>query len=168
MMDLLPDEVGLDDDPIDVVEAVISNDDRFEVERCADGDLTFSTKGAWGDITGAFCWREELPAVPMTVSMDLAAPDMVRAEAARLTALINEHLWLGHFDLWLDDGAVVFRHSVPMIGRGDLAPGEAQALIVAALDAADRFYPAYRHLFEEGGSAEDAAKAAIFETIGEA
>lgn len=167
-MDLLPDEVGLDDDPIDVVEAVISNDDRFEVERCSDGDLTFSTRGAWSDVTGAFSWREELPAVLMTVSLDLTAPEHRRAEAARLTAIINEHLWLGHFDLWLDDGAIVFRHSVPMIGRGELAPGEAQALIAAALDAADRFYPAYNHLFERGGSAEDAAKAAIFETIGEA
>lgn len=167
-MDLLSENSNLHEDPIDVVEAVIENDDRFEVERCADGDLTFTTKGAWGDVTGAFCWREELPAVLMTVSFDIAAPPEARAEAARLTALINEHLWLGHFDLWLDDGAVVFRHSIPMIGRGELTPGEAQAMLAAALDAADRFYPAFYHLFTSGGSAENAAHAAIFETIGEA
>lgn len=167
-MDLLPDEVTLDDDPIDVVEAVISNDDRFEVERGPDGDLTFSTRGLWAEITGAFAWREELPAVLMTVSMDLVAPKEMRTEAARLTVLINEHLWLGHFDFWLDDGSIVFRQSVPMLGRGELMPHEAHVLIATALDAADRFYPAYLHLFREGGTAEDAARAAIFETIGEA
>lgn len=167
-MDLLPEETILSDDPIDVVEAVIGDDDRFAVERCPDGDLTFSTRGAWCDVVGAFCWREELPAVLMTVSFDLHAPEAVRAEGARLTAMINEHLWLGHFDLWSEDGAVVFRHAIPMIGRGELTPGEAQAMIAAAMDAADRFYPAFDRLFREGGQADAAAAAAIFETIGEA
>lgn len=168
-MDLLPEEdYTLEEDPIDVVEAVIVSDGRFEIERGDDGDLTFSTKGAWCEVMGAFCWREELPAVLMTVSFGLQAPEHRRTEAARLTALINENLWFGHFDLWSDDGTVVFRHAIAMIGRGELQPGEAQAMIAAALDAGDRFYPAYERLFEAGFSAEEAAHAAIFETIGEA
>ncbi len=168
-MDLLPEEdVIFDDNPMDVVEAVIANDTRFEIERYEDGDLIFSTKGAWCEVSGAFCWREELPAVLMSVSYGLQAPEHCRVEAARLTALINENLWFGHFDLWSEDGSVVFRHAIAMMGRGELQPGEAQAMIAAALDAGDRFYPAYERVFVGGFTAEDAARAAIFETIGEA
>lgn len=155
-------------DPIDVVEAVVGADPRFTQERGDDGDLTFSARGDWCEVTGHFSWREELPALLLTVAFDLRAPKSRFAEAARLVALINENLWLGHFDLWAEDGAIVFRHAVPMIGRSDLAPGEAQALLAAAMDAADRFYPAFNYLLWAGKTPEEAVAASLFEPIGEA
>jgi hypothetical protein len=82
--------------------------------------------------------------------------------------MINENLWLGHFDLWNEDGSVVFRHSIPMIGRGELTVGEVHALVAASMDAADRFYPAFDFLLRCGQTAEDSLKIALFETIGEA
>ena len=63
---------------------------------------------------------------------------------------------------------MVFRHALPMIGRSDIAPGEIQSLLAAAMDAADRFYPAFSFLLKDGKDAEEAAFAALFETAGEA
>ena len=156
------------DHPMDVAEAVLGRDDRVHIERSDDGDLSFTCKGAWCPVTGFLGWREELPAVLLTVSCDLAAPKSRMAEAARLIAMINENLWLGHFDLWTEDGSIVFRHSIPMIGRGELTAGEVQALLAATMDAADRFFPAFDYLLRCGQSAEDSLKIALFETIGEA
>jgi hypothetical protein len=161
-------EEGFEADPMDLVEAVVGADNRFTAERGDDGDLTFSAQGMFCEVTGYFTFREELPAVLLTVSFDLRCPRSKLVEASRLTALINENLWLGHFDVWSADGAIVFRHAVPMIGRSELAAGEVQALLAAALDAADRFYPAYNFLFWAGKTPEEAVEAALFETVGEA
>jgi hypothetical protein len=168
-MDLyLDDEVEVAGDPLETVEAVIGSDDRFASERADDGDVHFSFKCAWGETVGYFSYREELPALLFTLGFDLQAPNSRREEAIKLAALINENLWLGHFDVWSDDGTIIFRHAMPMIGREDISVGEVQAMLAAALDAAERFQPAFHFLILAGMSANDAAGAALFEIAGAA
>jgi hypothetical protein len=155
-------------DPLDLVESVIGADDRFQSERAEDGDLHFSFKSAWGETVGYFSLRHELPALLFTLGFDIQAPISRRSEAVQLASLINENLWLGHFDVWSDDGTIIFRHAMPMIGRDHVSVGEIQAMLAAALDAADRFQPAFHFLILGGMSAQDASQAALFETCGEA
>ncbi|MGE0046602.1 MAG: YbjN domain-containing protein [Hyphomonadaceae bacterium] len=168
-MDLyLDDEIDEGADPLDLVEAVVGSDDRFSVERCDDGDVQFSLTRAWPEAAGHISYRGELPALLFTMGFDMRAPKSRRDEASKLAALINENLWLGHFDVWSDDGSIIFRHSLPMIGRDEISPGEIQALLAAALDAAERFHPAFQFLLQAGTTPEEAAQAAMFETAGEA
>ena len=162
------DELVTIEDPIDLAEAVLAGDSRFATERSDSGDLSFTFKAAWCEVTGFIGWREELPAVLLTVTFDLNAQQERVSDACRLIAMINENLWLGHFDLWSEDGAIVFRHSIPMVGRMELAPGEVHALLAATLDAADRFYPAFDFLLRQGRTPEEAIETAMFETVGEA
>lgn len=168
-MDLfLDDETEIASDPLDTVEEVIAQDDRFAHERAEDGDVHFTFKCAWGETIGYFSYRPELPALLFTLGVDLQAPKSRRTDAIRLAGLINENLWLGHFDVWSDDGTIIFRHAMPMIGRDEISIGEVQAMLAAALDAAERFQPAFHFVILSGMSAEDAAAAALFETHGEA
>lgn len=168
-MDLwIDDETETSSDPMDTVEAVISQDDRFQCERAEDGDLHFSFKCSLGETVGYFSFRHELPAMLFTLGFDIQAPVSRRAEATKLAGLINENLWLGHFDVWSDDGTIIFRHAMPMIGREDISVGEVQAMLAAALDAAERFQPSFHFLIMGNLSADDAAKAAMFEVSGEA
>lgn len=168
-MDLwLDDENEAPTDPLDTVEAVIGQDDRFICQRADDGDVHFSFKCSWGETVGYFSHRHELPALLFTLGFDIQAPASRLAEATRLAALINENLWLGHFDVWSDDGTIIFRHAMPMIGREEISVGEVQAMLAAALDAAERFQPAFHFLILGGMAAEDASRAALFETCGEA
>src|SRR6185436_4322537 len=168
-MDLwLDNETETSTDPMDTVEAVISQDDRFQCERAEDGDVHFSFKCSSGETVGYFSYRHELPALLFTLGFDIQAPKSRLHEAIRLAALVNENLWLGHFDVWSDDGTIIFRHAMPMIGRDEISVGEVQAMLAAALDAAERFQPAFHFLILAGMPAEDAAKAALFETAGEA
>lgn len=168
-MDLyLDDEVESTVDPMETVEAVLGADDRFKFERADDGDVHFSFKCALGETVGYFSHRHELPALLFTLGFDLQAPVSRRAEAVRLAGLINENLWLGHFDVWSDDGTIIFRHAMPMIGREEISVGEVQAMLAAALDAAERFQPAFHFLILGGMSADDASQASLFETCGEA
>jgi hypothetical protein len=168
-MDLfLDDEVEQSLDPMDTVEAVLASDDRFSSERAEDGDVHFSFKCSSGETVGYFSYRQELPALLFTLGFDLQAPVSRRDEAIKLAGAINENLWLGHFDVWSDDGTIIFRHAMPMIGRDEISVGEVQAMLAAALDAAERFQPAFHFLILAGMPAVDAAQAAMFETCGEA
>ena len=168
-MDLyLDDDIDEAFDPMDTVEAVIGSDDRFMCERSEEGDVHFSFKSAWGETCGYFSFREELPALLFTLGFELQAPPSRLGEATRLAAQINENLWLGHFDVWSDDGTIIFRHAMPMIGRTEISIGEVQAMLAAALDAADRFQPAFQFLILASMPAAEAAQAALFETVGEA
>lgn len=168
-MDLwLDDEIETSTDPLDTVETVLGVDDRFQCERAQDGDVHFSFKCPSGETVGYFSYRHELPALLFTLGFDLQAPKSRHPEAVKLAGLINENLWLGHFDVWSDDGTIIFRHAMPMIGREEISIGEVQAMLAAALDAADRFQPAFHFLILAGMSAEDAAQAALFEVSGEA
>lgn len=155
-------------DPMATVESVLDSDDRFQFERAEDGDLHFSFKCSSGESVGYFSYRHELPALLFTLGFDIQAPVSRRQEAIRLAGLVNENLWLGHFDVWSDDGTIIFRHAMPMIGRDDISVGEIQAMLAAALDAAERFQPSFQFLILGGMSAEDASAAALFETAGEA
>jgi hypothetical protein len=131
-MDLyLDDDVEIASDPMDTVETVLGSDDRFKCERADDGDVHFSFKGSLGETVGYFSFRDELPALLFTLGFDLQAPNSRRAEAVRLASLINENLWLGHFDVWSDDGTIIFRHAMPMIGREEISIGEIQAMLAA-------------------------------------
>lgn len=168
-MDLwLDDESETPSDPMDTVETVIGSDDRFQCERAEDGDVHFSFKTSWGESVGYFSYRHELPALLFTLGFEIQAPVSRRTETLKLASLINENLWLGHFDVWSDDGSIIFRHALPMIGRDEISPGEIQALLAAALDAAERFHPAFQFLLQAGTTPEEAAQAAMFETAGEA
>lgn len=168
-MDLwLDDESEAPSDPLETVEGVIGSDDRFMCQRAEDGDVHFSFKCSSGEVVGYFSFRDELPAMLFTLGFDIQAPVSRRTEAIRLASLINENLWLGHFDVWSDDGTIIFRHAMPMIGRDDISVGEVQAMLAAAMDAAERFLPAFQFLILGNMSAEDASQAALFETCGEA
>ncbi len=168
-MDLwLDDEAETSTDPLDTVEAVIASDDRFRCERAQDGDVHFSFRCSWGESVGYFSYRHELPALLFTLGFEIQAPKSRLHETVRLAALINENLWLGHFDVWSDDGTIIFRHAMPMIGRDEISVGEVQAMMAAAMDAAERFQPSFQYVILGGMSAEDASNAAMFETVGEA
>lgn len=168
-MDLwLDDEVEAPSDPMDTVESVMGSDDRFQCERAEDGDVHFTFKTSWGESVGYFSFRHELPALLFTLGFEIQAPISRRVETMKLASLINENLWLGHFDVWSDDGTIIFRHAMPMIGREDISIGEVQAMLAAAMDAAERFSPAFQYVILGGMSAEDSSAAALFETLGEA
>lgn len=168
-MDLwIDNEVETSTDPLDTVENVLGADERFQSERAQDGDVHFSFKCSSGETVGYFSYRHELPALLFTLGFDLQAPKSRHTEAVKLAGLINENLWLGHFDVWSDDGTIIFRHAMPMIGRDEISIGEVQAMLAAALDAAERFQPAFHFVILAGMSASDAAQAALFEVSGEA
>lgn len=158
-------DIGLD--PLDVVEHVLAAE-NLTFDRTDEGDLAFALAGDWKDYELWFAWRAEADCLQLCLSVDLRAAKDQRAKTYELLSLINQRVWLGHFEVWADEGEVVFRHalSLPHGERPTLA--QAASMIDAAVEAADRFYPAFDFLFNGDKSPAEAVSACMFETVGTA
>ena len=158
-------DIGLD--PLDVVERVLVAE-NLSFDRSEDGDLAFALAGDWRDYELWFAWRPEADCLQLCLSLDMRTPKSKRGAAFELLSLINQRIWLGHFEVWSDGGEIVFRHalSVPPGERPTLA--QAASMIDAAVEAADRFYPAFDFLLKGAKSPQDAMAACMFETAGQA
>lgn len=154
-------------DPLDLVEQVVIAE-QFPFERTGDGELHFTAPGAWQDHAVWFAWSEGIETLHICLALEAKAPPARRAEIAELLLLLNERLWLGHFDVWSDDGAIVYRHALALPGGVAPAPSQIAAMVAAALEAGERFYPAFNFLIWAGKPPREAAAAALFDTAGEA
>jgi hypothetical protein len=161
------DDVLIAADPLDVVERVLNAED-LTFDRTEDGDLAFTLAGGWKDYELWFAWRPEADCLQLSLSIDRRASKEQRPAACELVNLVNQRVWIGHFEVWSDDGEVVFRHSM-LLPEGE-RPSIAQAasMIDAAMEAADRFYPAFDFLLAADKSPDEAMAACMFETVGQA
>ena len=168
-MDTRPeeDETLMALDPLDVVEHVLTAE-NLTFDRTEDGDLAFALAGDWKDYELWFAWRPEADCLQLCLSIDLCAPKDNRPAAYELVSLINQRVWLGHFEIWAEDGEIVFRHAMSLPGGERPTLAQAASMIDAAVEAADRFYPAFDFLVQGSKSPEDAMAACMFETVGRA
>ena len=154
-------------DPLDVVERVLTAE-NLSFDRSDDGDLAFSLTGDWKDYELWFAWRPEADCLQLCVSLDLRAPKSKRGVANALLALINPRVWLGHFELWAEDGEVVFRNAMSLPHGERPTMAQAASMIDTAVEAADRFFPAFDFLLKGGKTPEEAMAACMFDTAGQA
>jgi hypothetical protein len=153
-------------DPLDVVEHVLTAE-NLQFDRTEDGDLAFTLSGDWKDYELWFAWRPEADCLQLCLSIDQKATAEQRAAAFELIATVNQRVWLGHFEVW-DDGEIIFRHAMALMTGERPTLAQAAAMIDVAMEAADRFYPAFDFLVQGAKSPADAIAACRFETVGEA
>ena len=154
-------------DPLDAIEAV-AGALEIEIERVDDAEVHLAVPGTWRDAGVWFTWRPEVSTLQMGAPLDIKVPENLMMQAARLVTMVNERLWIGHFDLWTEDQNVVFRNAIVLPEDGALDSVQAQCLIRGATEAIDRFYPAFNYLIWGGKSPEEALESSLFETAGNA
>src|SRR3546814_3588672 len=57
-------------------------------------------------------WRADDGVIQLLAFPDIRVVEDKRAVAHEALALINEQLWLGHFELWSNSGTILFRHGL--------------------------------------------------------
>jgi hypothetical protein len=152
--------------PVDMVEHIATIHD-WTFERSAPDELTLTVSGTWCDYHISLTWRDDLEALHLACAFDFKVPKVRLGEIYKLMALINEQLWLGHFDLWKEDGLLLYRHGLLLAGA-DTHVGQCEALLRAALEACERYYQSFQFVVWAGKSPEDALAATLFETQGHA
>ncbi|MGO9485189.1 MAG: YbjN domain-containing protein [Rhodomicrobium sp.] len=152
--------------PVDLMEHIACLQD-WVFERSSEDELTVSVAGAWCDYHISFNWRDDLESLHMACAFDFKVPKTKIAEIYRLLVLINEQLWLGHFDVWSSEGLLLYRQGLMLNGAEPTAK-QCEALLQAALETCERYYQAFQFVVWAGKRAEDALASTIFETEGQA
>ena len=96
--------------PLEVVERMATTH-LWSCERACEDEVTIVVQGKWGDYQVSFTWMHDMEALHLACSFELKVPERNKAEVQHLVPMINAQMWLGHFDLWLTDGLVMFRHA---------------------------------------------------------
>ena len=104
-----------------------TNDWSFE--RAGEDEITILVSGKWTDYQVSFTWMGDIEALHLACAFDLKVPERRRAEVQQLISLINEQLWVGHFDLWTKDGIVMYRHALVLAGGMTASGPQCEALL---------------------------------------
>jgi hypothetical protein len=152
--------------PLEVVERMASGN-NWPFERSGEDEIALVVTGRWTNYQVSFTWMGEIEALHLACAFDIKVPELRLGEVQQLIAMINEQLWIGHFDVWMQNGMVMFRHAlllagVPASGR------QCEAVLGCALDACERYFPAFQFVVWAGKPAREAMESAMFETSGEA
>ena len=153
--------------PLDVVERIASIND-WSFERAGDDEITMLVGGKWSDYQVSFTWMHDIEALHLACAFDMKIPGPRRAEVQRLIAAINEQLWIGHFDLWTHTGMIMHRQALVLPDGITASTGQCESMLVGAIHACERYYPAFQFVVWAGKNAEEAITAAMFDTQGEA
>ena len=166
-MSLLEGIIDSPNNPLAVVEDVAA-DNNWSFERSGEDEVTIVSKGDWTDYQLSFTWMGEIEALHLACAFDMKIPTARRAEVQRLIAAINEQLWIGHFDIWMQNGVVMFRHALLLAGGVTASDRQCEAVLGSALDACERYFPAFQFVVWAGKTPAEAMSAAMFDTEGEA
>jgi len=153
--------------PLDVVERLASLRDWI-FDRAETDEMSVTSPGRWTDYNVAFTWIEDVEALHVACAFDLKVPEPRRSEVLALIALINEQLWVGHFDIWTHTGMIMYRQALVLPGGLTASTAQCEAMLAGAIHACERYYPAFQFVVWAGKSAPEAMSAAMFDTAGEA
>ena len=153
--------------PIHIVEEIAALRD-WSLEHSGDDEVSMLIKGEYADYQVAFTWMPDIESLHIACTFDLKIPEARKAEVQRLISIVNEQLWIGHFDLWHQSGLAMFRQALILAGGASATAEQCEAMLGAATDACERYFPAFQFVVWAGKTAREAIDAAMFETVGEA
>jgi len=153
--------------PIDVVEEVIYAK-KWTFSRSDDHELVAEISSQWCQYRLYFTWSEQIKAISCTITFDLKFPENKIKKAHELLALINEKLWIGHFDITSKNGIPAYRHTVLSLPENEMLHDQLEDLVDIAIYECEKYYPAFQLVLFEDSNPSKALSLSTFDTIGRA
>jgi hypothetical protein len=147
-------------------EIVSANNWLFD--RSSLDELVVEVAGRWTGYRMFFFWHDDVSAMQFSCQFDLTVAKERLPAIWQLMALVNERLWLGHFDIDGEDDTPIFRHTTLLRGSQGASTEQLEDLMDIALSECERFYPAFQLVVAGGLDAETGLAGAIIDTVAEA
>jgi hypothetical protein len=158
---------GRANNPLAIVERMALGND-WEFSRIVEDEITLAIEGRQANYHVSFSWMEDIKVLHFACAFEIKVPFSRLPQVQQLISSINEQLWIGHFDVWREDGLVMFRHSLLLTGGVSTSAPQCEAVLGAALDCCERYFPALHLVAWAGKSASEAMDVALLEVAGEA
>ncbi len=153
--------------PIDIVEDVIYQK-KWNFSRSADHELVAEISSQWCAYRLYFTWSENINALSLTITFDIRFPETKLKKAYELLGLINENMWIGHFDITSKNGIPAFRHTLLSNNETEILHKKCEDLVDIGICECEKFYPSFQQVLFEDVTPSEAIEFSKFEIIGRA
>jgi hypothetical protein len=153
--------------PLDVVEQIVAAK-SYPYERSGEDEISVNVDGRWCVYRLWFAWEPEMDALLFSCAFDMKLPDQRRAPVHALLSMINERMWIGHFDIWSDEGVPMYRHGMLLSGGMGVSLEQVEDLIDVGVGECERYYPAFQYVIWGGKKPAEALQMAVLDPQGEA
>ncbi|MBF0125323.1 MAG: YbjN domain-containing protein [Magnetococcales bacterium] len=152
--------------PLERVEDYLLNRD-WPVERSDDNELWSEVPSQWGALRLMVIYHEDNACIQFSCYLNMKAPKHLHTKIFELLSLINEQVWLGHFEIWQEEWMPVYRVVVPLRGTY-LSSKQIEFIVKAIIYESERFFPAFQWVIWSDRSPTEAMAVVMIETVGEA
>jgi hypothetical protein len=164
LTNIVPDQIN---NPLDTVEQMAFGH-SWTFERAGEDEIALVVDGRCTNYQISFTWMHEIEVLHLACAFDMKVPEKRLSDVRQLITLINEDLWIGHFDVWTLSGMIMFRYALILAGGTGASVRQCEAALGAALDSSERYFPAFQFVVWAGKSAREAMESAMLETSGRA
>lgn len=160
---------NFNENPIDCVVSIAKNN-HWPFTQHADDEASFVLQGKWKQQYDlGFFWHEDMHALQLCCTTDLAVPAKKMEKMRDLLVAINRQSFLGFFDVAEDDNTLVYRYTSLLTHMAGDTQAHVEEIVDIAVNEADRFMPALLMVLQAKGEiANDLITTAIFDHAGEA
>jgi hypothetical protein len=153
--------------PIDIVET-LAEERSWDFDRIADDQIAMAIEGSWRTYSVTLAWSAHDETLRLICAFDMAPP-VRRLSALHTTmCLANDRCWSGAFVLWRDQKLMGYRYGLNLAGGAAASSTQIHDMVRAAVNACERFYPAFQLVAWGGETPEKALGIAMTEAYGRA
>ena len=165
----LAEDVYADDaiHPIDIVETLATHH-AWEFDRVADDQIAMAVEGLWRTYSLTLAWSAHDETLRLICTFEMEPPEDRMDALHEVLNLTNDMVWNGGFTYWNVQRLMVWRYGLMLTGGQMAAPEQIDQMIQNALEASERFYPAFQLVAWADRSPEAALKLAIAQAYGRA
>lgn len=161
----------LDMTPIDDIETFVMTT-NWRYERINTHEIIINIKGQYCEYQVTISWLEHSNIIHFAFSFSIGLSKEPMSPSRehsllKLLCLMNEASQIGHFDLWREENAIVWRHGQFLFNK-HVSTDDLSHLFRTAIDVCERNYPAFQFVLWAGHSPVDALHFVLFETVGQA
>ena len=153
--------------PLDAIEEIIFLK-QWPCTRANDTELVSEIKGAHSLYRLYMVWSESIGAISITITFDLKVPEQLKFQIFELLSLINENLWMGHFDITSRAGIPAYRNTFLINNKNIENIRIMEDIVDIGINDCEKFYPSFQMVIWEGCSPNTAAATCLMETKGRA
>ena len=153
--------------PIDIVETLAEHH-AWEFDRIADDQIAMSVEGQWRTYSITLAWSHRDETLRLICTFEMEPPEDRLPALYDVLNRTNDMVWAGAFTFWTEQRLMVWRYGLVLAGGQSAGPEQIDRLIVQAVTAAERFYPAFQLACWGKETPEEALKVAISEAYGRA
>lgn len=129
--------------PIDVVENVAALH-AWDFDRLTDDQIAMAVEGQWRTYSLTLAWSARDEVLRLINTFEMEPPEHRIPALMELLNLVNDDCWCGAFTYWAEQRLMVWRYGMVLAGGQCASTEQADAMMRAALEAAERFYPAFQ------------------------